>query len=310
MAYGSFGDEGEDYPRYLALLRECYPSFELRSWRPVQQGWDSVTLLVNEELIARFARRPDVSVRLAREARLLPDLADALPVAIPRFTYVCGDPNTPASVRFVGYPALPGVALTSDSISSPQHREKLAGQLGEFLSALHAYPIGAAQAVGVLGGTSEDWRQEYADFYAEIREHIFPLLSSLEQRAVADVWEGYLNTQANFAFIPTLIHRDLGGEHILHEPASGQLTGIIDWGDASIGDPAQDFTGIARQLGHDFAARVLASYMRPTDARFWERVSFYGRIIPFHEIRFGQYEHDDAHITAGLAALRAQIHAR
>jgi hypothetical protein len=47
--------------------------------------------------------------------------------------------------------------------------------------------------------------------------------------------------------------------------------------------------------------------MHPTDASFWERVSFYGRIIPFHEIRFGQYEHDDAHITEGLAALRAQL---
>ncbi len=304
----SSNDEGEDYARYLAMLHERYPAFEVSAWRPVQQGWDSVTLLVNEELILRFARRPDVAARLAREARLLPDLADALPVAIPRFAYVCGDPNTPAGVRFVGYRALPGVAITPDAVSSP-HSEQLAAQLGAFLSALHAYPVGAAQAAGVLGGSVDDWRQEYADFYGEIREHVVPLLIAPEQRAVAQLWEGYLDTPANFAFAPALIHRDLGGDHILYEPASGQLTGIIDWGDASIGDPAQDFTGIANELGREFAARVHASYAGTVDASFWERVTFYGRIIPFHEIRFGQYENDDRHIAAGLADLRAQLDA-
>lgn len=299
----------DDFASYLALLALCAPDLEVRSWRPLQQGWDSVTLLVDDALIVRFARRPDVALRLAREARLLPALAGALPVAIPRFAYVCGNPTAPEGVRFVAYSALPGQPLSCEALAAltVSQREQLATQLGAFLSALHAYPVAAAIAASILGGSASAWREEYADFYAEICQHVFPLLSAPEQRAVAHLWEGYLDTPANFAFTPALIHRDLGVEHILHDPATGALTGVIDWGDASIGDPAQDFTGIARALGHEFAARVLAHYAHPVDPTLWDRVTFYSRIIPFHEIRFGQYERDAAHIAAGLAALREQL---
>lgn len=302
----------DDYTTYLALLAECYPELAVRSWRPVQQGWDSLTMLVNDALIFRFARRPDVAVRLGREARLLPGLAGALPVAIPRVAYVAyvgGDHNETDGVRIVGYPALPGQPLTAGALAAldATKRDQLAAQLGAFLSALHAYPVAVALAAGVPVGSVAAWRQEYADFYAEIREHVFPLLSAPEQRAVASLWEGYLYTPTHFAFTPTLIHRDLGVEHILHNAASGALTGVIDWGDAGIGDHALDVTGIARSLGHEFAARVLAHDTHPIDATFWDRVAFYSRIIPFHEIRFGHYERDAAHIAAGLAALREQL---
>lgn len=302
----------DDYTPYLTVLADRYPELAVHSCHPVQQGWDSVTLLVNDALIFRFARRPDVAVRLGVEARLLPGLAGALPVAIPRFAYVAyvgGNPSEPDGVRFVGYPALPGRPVTADALAAldAQQQDQLAAQLGAFLRALHAYPVATALAAGILGGSVAAWRQEYADFYAEIREHVFPLLSAPEQRAVADLWECYLDTPAHFAFTPALIHRDLGVEHILHDITTGALSGVIDWGDASLGDHALDFTGIDRALGHEFAARVQAHYTHPVDATFWERVTFYAGIVPFHEIRFGQYERDATHIAAGLAALREQL---
>lgn len=290
----------------LRMIAASYPDFPVRSWRYAQQGWDSITLLVNDDYIFRFARRPDVAVRLAREAALLPALADALPLPIPCFEYVDRDPER--GVRFVGYRAIPGEPLSAASLAAVDESQ-YAEQLGDFLAALHSFPTAEARQLGVPGGDVTEWRSEYRAFYDELREHIFPLLTKDERQDVATFWEAYLDDDANFAFAPALIHRDLGPEHILCATASGSITGVIDWGDASIGDPAIDFTGLYCDIGEPFAQRVLASYQRLIEDQgiFWRRVRFYGAIAPFHEIRFGQYEGDEGHIQHGLECLRRQF---
>ena len=294
-----------DYDAYLRLLTRQDPGFAVRSVAPMQQGWDSATLLVNGDTVFRFARRPDVEERLAREARLLPQLAPALPAAVPYFTRIGEEPASGA-VAFVGYPLLPGEPLTLTGYSA-ERVDALAGQLAAFLSALHRFSVAEAAQLGVPGGSTAEWRAEYAALYADFAEHCFPLLDEHERARAVVLWEGYLGEPANFAFTPALIHRDLSPEHILHDAATSTLTGVIDWGDASIGDPAHDFTGITRSFGQQFTQRVLARYSLPTEGSFWRRVAFYGAIGPFYSIRFGQLSGDEAHITRGLELLGADL---
>jgi aminoglycoside 2''-phosphotransferase len=262
-----------------------------------------VTLLVDDGLVFRFARRPDVAERLGREARLLPRLAEALPVAVPRFEYVREDPSS--GVRFVGYPAIVGASLLEVGVQPAQGPE-LARQLAEFLSALHSFPMEEAARRGVPGGGADDWRREYAAFYAEVSEQVLPLLNAAEQSGVSALWEGYLDDDANFAFAPAFIHRDLGAEHILVDP-EGRLTGVVDWGDAAIGDPAIDFTGLYRDVGQQVTEQVLDHYRQPREPSFWCRIRFYRDIIPFYEIRFGQLDGSPAHLARGLEQLRRQL---
>jgi aminoglycoside 2''-phosphotransferase len=291
-------------------LAERFPELAVRQWRPVQQGWDSVTLLVNVEWIFRFARRPDVAVRLAREARLLPALAETLPVDVPRFEYVVAElEEAGGGVRLVGYRAVPGRGLDVASLRRDQ-MPALAHELGAALTALHSFPVERARELGVIGGDAGEWRDEYAAFYAEFQQHVFPLFAAEERERAAAMWKGFLGDAANFTFTPALIHRDLGPEHILYEPASGRLTGIIDWGDAWIGDPAIDFAGIWGGFGRVFAEQALAAYHRPVEATFWRRVAFYAAIGPYYEIRFGQNVGDASHIAHGLEALRKSLEER
>jgi aminoglycoside phosphotransferase (APT) family kinase protein len=195
-------------------------------------------------------------MQLAREARLLPQLAERLPVAVPNSEYVCPDPA--GGMRFVGNRAIGGTPVVESRLAEerdPAYAESLARELGAVLDALHSFPVVEAHRIGVLGGSAEDWRREYAAFYAEIRDGVFPLLNAHERGWVQALWDGYLEDAESFAFEPTLIHHDLAIEHILHDPASGRLTGIIDWGDAWIDDPAIDFSGLRRGLGDAFARR-------------------------------------------------------
>jgi aminoglycoside 2''-phosphotransferase len=278
-----------------------YPDLYLRTCRPAQQGWDSTTLLVNDELIFRFARRPDVAERLEREVRLLPAIADLLPVSVPRFEFVCDDPD--GGKRFVGYRAIPGVPLDDPRVPKAQ-LPMLAMQLGAFLEALHRFPVAEAMRLGVQGGTAQDWRQEYRGLYADMRAHVIPLLTVDEQARETARWEDFLEDENCFHFQSALIHRDLGPEHVLCDPATGALTGVIDWGDASIGDPAHDLTGVYSALGQALAERVLAAASHATEPGIWRRVVFYAGIVPYYAIRFGQLEGNASVVERGLAALR------
>lgn len=280
----------------------AFPELRIERYDFAGEGWDSTALLVNGEYIFRFAKRPDVALRQAREAELLPLLADRLPLSIPRYTHVWSDPAWPGA-RIVGYRLIPGDQIFADR-ARPEHRAEQAAQLGEFLSALHAIPLEEAQRCGVLGGDAEKRRAAYRGFYEKVREDMPPLFDSSAQAAIVAFWSGYLDDDACFTFASTLTHRDLNTEHILHDPTTGKLTGVIDWGDASIDDPALDFVAVWTQLGEDFSRQMLVAYQHTVDATFFRRIESYAGMEPFHEIHFGQLEGDAAHLEHGVAWAR------
>ena len=297
---------GKPGPReeYIELLQASLPTLRVKRYVRLGEGWDSVAVLVNDHEVFRFAKRPDVAVRQAREAELLPLLADRLPLTIPRYTHTWTDPTWPGK-RIVGYRLIPGEQLLPDR-ARPEHRAGQAAQLGEFVSALHAVPIAAARRHGALGGDAASRREAYRGFYATVRSNMLPLFSEREQATIVAFWSRYLDDDACFAFTPTLVHRDLNTEHVLFDPATDHLTGIIDWGDAGIDDPAVDFAGVRRELGTEFVRQMLAAYHHPLDPSFFRRMDFYEGMEPFHEIHFGQVNGDAAHLEHGIAPSRRQ----
>ncbi len=229
---------------YSELLQASFPTLRVERYVALGEGWDSVALLVNDQDVFRFAKRPDAAVRQAREAELLPLLADALPLPIPRYTHTWTDPGWPGK-RIVGYRLIPGEQLMSDR-DRPELRATHAARLGEFVSVLHAVPVEVARRHGALGGDAANRREAYRGFFAEVRANMLPLFTAKEQAAIVAFWSRHLDDDTSFAFTPTLVHRDLNVEHVLVDPATGDLTGVIDWGDAGIDDPAVDFAGLRR----------------------------------------------------------------
>ena len=290
----------------LRRLRARYPDLPIQRYMVFTNGWDSLALALDDTWLVRFARRPDVEAQLAVEARLLPALAPALPAPIPRFELI-GDPGT-RGPTFAGYRILPGVPLPATLAVAPDQTSALARQIGAFLGALHAFPLArtaAAVAPLPLPREGAGARRHYADFYADVRARVFPLLDAPARARAAALWEPFLADDATFAFRPALIHADLAGEHILCDAATGALSGIIDWGDARAGDPALDFTGLLRDADPAFAEAALAAYPGPVDPAFRRRMDFYARLIPYHEVRFGLDTHQLDHLARGLAAIRA-----
>jgi aminoglycoside phosphotransferase (APT) family kinase protein len=239
----------------------------------VEDGWDSLVLDIGGEWIVRIARRPEVRETTAVEARLLPEL----PGPVPRFEHV--------SAEAVAYRKLQGSPIDS-------RNPALGAAVGHFLSALHAFPVERARELGV---PEPPWRDTYAMFIHEVLD-----AAELGPEAEAMVSD-FLDNEASFAFEPALIHADLGPEHLL---ATGdELTGVIDWGDVRIGDPALDFAWLLQQ---PFADAVLAAY-GVADAGLRERALFYHRLGPWNELHYGLYFNRPELVESGLAGVRSRL---
>jgi aminoglycoside 2''-phosphotransferase len=121
------------------------------------------------------------------------------------------------------------------------------------------------------------------------------------QERIAHEWRAFLADRTRFP--AALIHQDLNGEHILYDPAHGAISGIIDWGDTIIGDPAIDFAGLLADYGENFAAQVLAHYHGEVDASFRARMRFYCGAMPLNSILFGLATGLAKYIDEGLSVL-------
>jgi aminoglycoside phosphotransferase (APT) family kinase protein len=276
----------------VAFLRRRF-GLRARGVTPVREGWDSDTYEVDGWWIFRFPRRPAVEERMRAEIRLLPELVGSLSVSIPRFCFVSLEPVC------VGYRKLEGVALPR------QPPCPLAPDVGRFLSELHSFSPERALRLGVPGGGQEEWRSYWETLLAEFRERVFPLLEREERRAAAAMFDEYLNDERSFRFNPAFVHADLGPEHLLWD--GERLTGVIDWSDARVGDPALDLAWLLHGPDEAFADVLLNHYEPAVDAGFRRRALFYHRLGPWHEVVYGLDIAGSDFVASGLAGVRDRL---
>jgi aminoglycoside phosphotransferase (APT) family kinase protein len=253
--------------------------------RQIHGGWGSLTFLVDDHIL-RFARTAEVAQAHRGEAALLPLLARTVSFRVPEpdFFGTWGAAST-----LMGYPLIEGRQFTS-----ADDWRSLASGLRE----LHAVPVGLAKAALGGTGTVAEWRASYEELRIE---RVLPALDA----AVADrLTSSYADFLAgNWDFQPVLVHRDLASEHILVDDA-GTLVGLIDFEDATIGDPAIDFAGLLTVLGHDRTEELITEYGGPVDR---DRLRCYWWLAPVHDLLHGLATRDSAITAEAMTTLRERL---
>jgi len=284
-------------PSRLVSLIHRHTPFRVRSYRLLLDGWDNVVLLANGTHVFRFTRRPDVAGQLRKEAQLLPILSRYLTLRVPapEYTWMGGDPP-----HYMGYRAIPGEQLRASHIGFS--RGRYTSSLAVFLTQLQGVPLGG---VGDLvpryaGG---DWRGLYLGLREDAERRVAPRLPPEAASRLLGDFDGYLGEPANFRFRPRLLHRDLSSDHILFDSSTGDLTGVIDWGDSCIGDPAFDYTGLLADYGPAFAREVQG--LKADPGEYLGRAGFYARHMGVYRVQYGLDVGDEAHVEAGLRQLEA-----
>lgn len=266
------------------------------------EGCDSTAFEVNGTCVFRFPKRPDVEVQLLTEMRVLPVLGERLPIPIPRFSFH-GQPTSAFPRHFGGYsklPGVPGLQLGPDWLPSPA----TAAVLGRFLSMLHAFPVQEAADLGVPD-------QGFETLIEELRSEAlddFELVRCAAPDAPLDRWRTYLeaglvDAQVTLPQRPRLVHNDLAAEHILCDPVAGTVTGIIDWSDIAIGDPAADFAGMFHWGGEEFVARVRSHYGGDVAETLVARARFMAACRGVGDVRFGIETERREYVVGGIRAL-------
>ncbi len=278
--------------RYRALLAQSFPDLPVRSFAYLGAGEDHIAFAVDETLIVRFNKADDRAA-LAREVRVLRYVATLTELAVPHPAYVAHDAG------FLGYPKLPGTPLLAARGAFELRRwPDFARQIGGFLRAINDAPVAPlAEVLAAEIVSPEELLTEARASFAEVRQRIpRPFWASIQ--AFLDA------VPEEHSFTPVLAHNDLGIEHILVDVAARRVTGIIDWGDAALADPAYDLGKLYRDLGPAVLDALLDAYdVGSARAALRRRAIFYARCGVLEELAFGLDTGRDEYSTKSLAAL-------
>jgi macrolide phosphotransferase len=253
-------DAAAEIGRILRLARER--GLTLREGSAVldDTGWDFIVVHATADdgspWILRVPRRADVTALARAEQQLLALLRGRFAISIPDWQL--------ADAELIAYPRLAGEpAASEDPVTFQLHwridRADPPGQyveaLGQFMAELHRTAVAEAAAAGIPVRAPADVRSRFArqlDFGAsELGIHGTWLDRGRRWLERDDLWADAM----------VLIHGDLHPGHTLVDD-DGTLLGVLDWTDAEVGDPGQEFVEAARKFEPSMLDQLIDSYSR------------------------------------------------
>ena len=250
----------------------------------------------------RFPKRPDVERQLFIERAVLPFLAERTAVPVPAFSFH-GVPSGPFPMHFAGYEKLTGVPAigVEPAVANPP---RLAQVVGEFLSSLHAFPVETAAGLDVPAYPAALLLEEVCE---ETLSDLHRVREALPDAPEAD-WRRFFERPPDGGGVtPVLVHGDLAAEHILIDLDAGEITGVIDWSELAVGDPAIDVAGLCHWGGTGLAAAVLSHYRPRADEGLLARARYFGACRGVGDIVFGLESGRPEYRAAGARALELCI---
>jgi aminoglycoside phosphotransferase (APT) family kinase protein len=227
------------------LLSEQHPDLAHLPMRMVGEGWDNAMFRLDDHLAVRLPRRAAAANLILHEQTWLPRLARGLSLPVPS-PYRVGIPNGTYPWQWSVVPWLAGDPADQHELTSSQ-----AKVLGGFLRSLHV-PAPSDAPVNPFRGVPLQQRA------LTMKERITRLAAKTDliTPAINRIWEAGVTTTID---VPsTWLHGDLHPRNVLVNDRF--ISGIIDWGDITCGDPATDLASIwmlfAEAPAHDIALKA------------------------------------------------------
>lgn len=222
--------------------------------RPMRQlaVGDFSTWLIDESFVVRLAFNAEGDRQLQREAAALVVIRPRLNVSVPNIAVVA---PAPTGHLAVAYPLLRGV-------SGEEHRPEgrsLAAAADTVAACLHRLHT---IEPSLIDAELPEWTDDY-QARLEVVVDLADVVRSHTTHDIPPIMERYLDGTVEVPLTITdtvLCHTDLKGEHFLLDPRTSTITGIIDWADIAVDDPAVDVGSLAIWLGEKFVRSVASRY--------------------------------------------------
>ncbi|WP_245633608.1 aminoglycoside phosphotransferase family protein [Amycolatopsis jejuensis] len=232
-----------------ALLHEQHPDLAALELRDVEGGWDNQQWRLGPDLAVRLPRSDRAPGLLRTEQAWLPVLAERLPLPVPTPVRV-GEPSPRFAHPWTIAHWVAGEPADRAPITRPDAADTLAG----FLRALHHPAPFDAPASSTRGVPLAQLDPEFPSWLEAISTNADAAREVWDEAVAAPAWTGS----------PLWLHGDLHPANVVTQ--DGALTGVIDFGDLSSGDPATDLSAAWILLPADAAPRFFAAYAQADEA--------------------------------------------
>jgi aminoglycoside phosphotransferase (APT) family kinase protein len=252
---------------YLEKIRSVYPNISLDHLDFNQDGMVNDVVVVNHDLVCRFAKDDWGKEILAHEAKVLEVVQRYVDLRVPRFEHL--------EEGFVSYRFIKGEPLSRNTLLklSANKQAHVISQLARFHQQLHSIANEVLVNAGVSSSGAVRLREDWLQLYEQIQETLFPYLWRHQQTWIHELFAPLVSGELDLSYTPVLIDGDKAVYHILFEPMSEKISGLIDFGTAGLGDPACDIAVQLGNYGESIVCRMKSDYPMLPDvidrARFW-----------------------------------------
>ncbi|MBO3731781.1 aminoglycoside phosphotransferase family protein [Glycomyces niveus] len=206
------------------LLEQQCPDLADLEVKSVDGGWTNQMWRLGPDLAVRIPRRDDAPALLEREHRLIPDIASRLPLPVPVPTRL-SEPSERFPYHWLITTWVHGTPADLAPITDPES----AATLADFLTALHLE--------GPADNPANDGRGAPLTDMDERFEQTLQRLPEVDADRARAVWRESLDAAPHNG-TGVWLHGDLHPANVVVE--DGRLSGVIDFGEIFVGDPAVD----------------------------------------------------------------------
>ncbi len=283
-----------DNDALVGRIRAAVPGIAINHSQLIREGMVNDIVIVNQQWVFRFPKTPQGQADLAREAEVLDIVRQHVSLPVPE--------PVMHGLDLASHRLVPGNALTRETLFGLPVPERQAAMraLGVFLRELHGIPASKLTGIGAAHSvrTITQWR----DMYEEIEETLFPLLFRHQRDAVVVHFAPVLSGRLSMDVDPVLVHGDLAPYHILVDPETSRLAGVIDFGTIGLGDPADDFGALLACYGASLVELMFPVY--PIDDATWERARFRAGCLELEWALIGVRDNDLSTVVAHIGGAR------
>lgn len=157
---------------------------------------------------------------------------------------------------------VPGAPLDPERLGDKRIHDLIAVDLEAILKTLASIDAKALAGLAIRPLDSGRW----SNFSHDVQRNLFPMMSGAGRTRAHAELEGICSLPH---ITKSLVHGDLGGDNIHWIEANGvsRLSGVLDWDEAHIGDPAEDLASLQATFGRDIVDALILRLRWPDEIR-------------------------------------------
>jgi aminoglycoside 2''-phosphotransferase len=281
---------------HLKRIRESNPDLIVSRVEVNPDAQVHEVVIVNRERVFRFPKSDWARASLQQEQNLLDLIRDVVAMPIPRFDQIEDD--------YGSYPYIPGLSLNRSLVrGQPGHvQDRLAWQLGVFLRQLHAIPMRVLRQRRIAVSETVRSRDDWLRLFEGVQRELFPWMVTHAREEVLRHFQPLLEDENWLRYRPGFVHGDLVPPHILIDPETNQIVGIIDFSMAGVGDPAIDVATLLYHYGETFVMRM--GRFHPGMANLIDRARFWAGTLELQWALVGLRSGDPSWLMAHIGGAR------